>query len=191
MTNKFSKRRIIMLKAKNLSKVIAFALSSIMMFSSLAFAAPSSVAAAGSLGTPAGAKYSPVQLDSAPTKEMDYYNTQTPDGVNWVTGSTELNFMPKAAIGDVTCAVKDTDDTYWVGTKKGMMRINFKEADQRDIVQYFAGPRYTYGGDDIVTGVALDNNGGVWVRNAKGSVHIRMPKKTMQERTYEIGRAHV
>lgn len=174
-----------MLKAKNVSKVIAFALSSIMLFSSLAFTAPSSVAAAGgSLGTPTGAKYSPVQLDSAPTKEMDYYNTQTPDGVNWVTGSTELNFMPKAAIGDVTCAVKDTDGTYWVGTKKGMMRINFKEADQRDIVQYFAGPRYTYGGDDIVTGVALDNNGGVWVRNAKGSVHIRMPKKTMKERTY-------
>ncbi len=174
-----------MLKAKNVSKVIALTLAAIMLFSSLAFAAPSSVAAAtGSLGTPSGAKYSAVQLDSAPTKEMDYYNTQTPAGVTWVTSSTDLNFMPTAAIGDVTCAVKDTDNTYWVGTKKGLMRINFKETDQRDIVQYFAGPRYMYGGDDVVTGVALDNNGGVWVRNAKGSVHIRMPEKTMQERTY-------
>lgn len=174
-----------MLKAKKVSKIIALTLSMIMLFSSLTFAAPASNAdAAGSLGTPAGARYSPVQLDSAPTKEMDYYDTQAPAGVTWVTQADDLNFMPRAAIGDVTCAVRDTQDTYWVGTNKGLMRINFKETDQRDIVQYFAGPRYMYGGDDVVTGVALDNNGGVWVRNAKGSVHIRMPEKTMLERTY-------
>jgi hypothetical protein len=171
-----------MLRVKNIKKYISLALAPVMLLSSIVFTVP--VSAASTLGTPDGAKYSAVQLQAAPTKEMDYYNTQTPDGVIWVTESSALKFVPKAAIGDVTCAVKDTKDTYWVGTKKGLMRINFKESDQRDIVQYFAGPRYMYGGDDVVTGVALDSDGGVWVRNAKGSVHIRMPEKTMLERTY-------
>ncbi len=173
-----------MFKSKISKRVVAQMLAVVMVISGLVCAASPGLAYAASLGTPESAKYKPIQLKAASTKEMDYYDTQTPDGIKWVTDATELTFMPSAAIGDVTCAVKDGDSVYWVGTNKGLMRINFKEADQRDIVQYFAGSRYLYGGDDNVTGVASDNEGGVWVRNAKGAVHIRMPKKTMLERTY-------
>ena len=128
--------------------------------------------------------YQPIELEAAPTKIMDYLSIQDPAGVDWVTDSEALAFLPAAAIGDVTCAVQATDRAVWVGTKNGLMRMDFNEKDPRDMVQYFAGNRYLYNGDDHVTGLAADDDCGVWVRNAAGSVHIRMPKMTLEDRTY-------
>lgn len=128
--------------------------------------------------------FSPITLKAAPTKLMDYFATQTPAGVTWMTDLDAVDFLPAAALRDATCAVQASDGAIWVGTENGLMRLDFTEADKRDMVQYFAGNRYLYNGDDHVTGLAADDDGGVWVRNAAGSVHIKMPKMTMEERTF-------
>jgi hypothetical protein len=136
-------------------------------------------------GKPAGATYSPVQLKAVETKEMAYYKTgdaSIPSDIQWVTTASALDFLPQGADSDVTCAVKDESGVYWVGTQNGLQRVDFSAADARDIVQYFAGPRYLYGGDDVVTGVAGDGAGGVWVKTESGVTHISMPKKTMEQK---------
>jgi hypothetical protein len=160
------------------TRILSLALSGVMLVSIGATILPASAAA------PASRAYAPIQLEAAPAKIMDYFNTQTPDGVVWITDHDALTFLPAAAIGDVTCAVEASNGAVWVGTENGLMRIDLSETDSRDIVQYFSGNRYLYGGDDRVTGLAADDDCGVWVRNALGSVHIKMPKMTLQDRTY-------
>ena len=163
------------LRLKQSGRLIAMFLACTMLFTAFA--------AAAAPGKSAGAAYEAVQLTAAPTKVMEYLATQSPAGVTWIENADALDFLPAAAIGDVTCAVKDGDIT-WIGTENGAMRVDFAAADARDIVQYFSGTRYLYGGDDHVTGIALDGAGGVWLRNAQGSVHIAMVPLTMQERGY-------
>lgn len=132
-----------------------------------------------------GGTYEAVQLETAPTKIMDYYAMANAPTVNWVTDTDAVSFLPVAAIeDDVTCAVKASDGAVWIGTQNGLMRMDLTEKDARDIVQYFAGNRYLYNGNDCVTGLAADDNGGVWVRNADGVVHINMVVMSMEERTY-------
>ena len=148
----------------------------------------SGFASAAPAAQPSGAAYEPVVLESAPAKRMDYYAEQTPaamGSIRWVTDAAGFRSLPRAALGeDVTCAVKDADGVYWIGTKNGAMRVDLSEKDERDIVQYFSGSRYLYGGDDSVTAIAPDGNGGVWLQNALGSVHVRMDPMTLLDRTY-------
>lgn len=130
-------------------------------------------------------KYKAVQLEAVPTKEMVYYKNgdpNIPSSINWVTTNKELDFLPSSVIGDVNCTVKDAENVYWVGTKNGLQRIDFNEKDARDIVQYLAGPRYLYGGDDNVLALASDGAGGVWAKSASGVTHITMTKKTMEQK---------
>ncbi|WP_177246077.1 hypothetical protein [Paenibacillus sp. BC26] len=130
--------------------------------------------------------YSPVQLQAYPTKQVVYYkvgSTSIPSDITWVTTKTDLVFIPSGNQADVTCAIKDADGVFWIGTQNGLQRVDFTEKDARDVVQYMAGVRYLYGGDDNVTGLASDGTGGVWVRNALGVTHITMPKKTLQEKS--------
>ncbi|WP_168120008.1 two-component regulator propeller domain-containing protein [Paenibacillus sp. HB172176] len=132
-----------------------------------------------------GSSYSPVQLEAVQTKEMTYYKTGSasiPADIEWVEDSTALAFLPLSVIGDVTSVVKDKDGVYWIGTETGLQRVNFSEPDTKDIVQYMAGPRYLYGGDDHVTGLASDGEGGIWARTASGVTHIAMPERTMEEK---------
>ncbi|MBC5737485.1 Ig-like domain-containing protein [Lawsonibacter faecis] len=167
---------------KQLGKqILSLALAGAMVTSMAATAAPT---LAKDAALEKSVAYQPIELEAAPTKIMDYLSIQDPAGVDWVTDSEALAFLPAAAIGDVTCAVQATDRAVWVGTKNGLMRMDFNEKDPRDMVQYFAGNRYLYNGDDHVTGLAADDDCGVWVRNAAGSVHIRMPKMTLEDRTY-------
>lgn len=168
-------------------RILSLALVGAMMTSTVSMAAnvPAEAGVAGDVAVLADKAYSPIQLEAAHTKIMDYFTTaQTPGSISWVTDHSALGFMPAAAIGDVTCAVESTDGAVWVGTETGLMRMDFTEPDARDMVQYFAGNRYLYNGDDHVTGLAADNDCGVWVRNASGAVHIKMPKMTMEDRTY-------
>jgi len=146
------------------TKLMAGALAAAMLFSlpvSQAF---------GAAGKPAGASYQAYRLEATPTKNVEYYKSGVPlpAAVDWVTTKTDLTFLPGEVTGDVTSAIKDADGVYWIGTTSGLQRVNFKEKDARDIVQYMAGPKYLYGGDDVVTGLAGDGNGGVWVRTASG-----------------------
>ena len=175
-----------------LKRAVSMTLAGVMLASTVTVAPSALAADTADAGIPAledaalgrEKAYQPIELKAAPTKIMEYFETQTPEGVTWVTDYAALDFMPAAAIGDVTCAVKATDGAIWVGTENGLMRMDFTEPDVRDIVQYFAGNRYLYNGDDHVTGLAADESGGVWVRNASGSVHIKMVPMTMEERTY-------
>ncbi|WP_188996394.1 hypothetical protein [Paenibacillus nasutitermitis] len=133
------------------------------------------------------AGYSTVQLEPVQMKEMTYYkagSSSIPATIQWVTDTNALEFLPLSVIGDVTSVVKDADGVYWIGTKNGLQRVNFKEKDAKDIVQYMAGPRYLYGGDDLVTGLASDGAGGVWVRTASGVTHIAMPKRTLYDKSF-------
>lgn len=160
-------------------------LAGVMLFGSLPMAA---MAASGQNDLLHGAiQASAVQLEQAPTKMMDYYANSAPEytSVQWVTDAEAVSFLPAAATeDDVTCAVKAADGAVWIGTQNGLMRMDLTEKDARDMVQYFAGNRYLYNGNDNVTGLAADNAGGVWVRNADGCVHIKMVDMTMEERTY-------
>lgn len=157
----------------------------VMLFGSLPMAA---MAASGQDDLLHGAiRASTVQLENAPTKMMDYYANNAPEytSAQWVTDTEAVSLLPAAATeGDVTCAVKAADGAVWIGTKNGLMRMDLTEKDARDMVQYFAGNRYLYNGNDEVTGLAADDAGGVWVRNADGCVHIKMVNMTMEERTY-------
>lgn len=160
-------------------------LSGVMLFGTLPMTA---MAASGQNDLLHGSiKASAIQLEAAPTKMMDYYANTAPEytSVQWVENADAVSFLPAAAIeGDVTCAVTATDGAVWIGTQNGLMRMDLTEKDARDMVQYFAGNRYMYGGDDVVTGLAADDANGVWVRNAAGCVHIKMVDMTMEERTY-------
>ncbi|MFD2329326.1 hypothetical protein ACFSR7_08745 [Cohnella sp. GCM10020058] len=132
-----------------------------------------------------GARFAPVQLHAAATKNVAYYkagDASIPANLAWTT-ATDIPFLPGAVTGDVTAAFKDKNNVYWIGTKTGLQRVDFTESDARDIVQYFAGPRYLYGGDDNVLALATDDNGGVWAKTASGVTHITMPKMTLLERT--------
>lgn len=134
---------------------------------------------------PAKAKYKAVQLEAVRTKEIKYYKNGDPgipNNLNWITSSEALDFLPTSVTGDVNSTIKDSENIYWIGTKNGLQRIDFNEKDPRDIVQYMAGPRYLYGGDDNVIGLAADGSGGVWAKTASGVTHIAMPKKTMEQK---------
>lgn len=140
---------------------------------------------AGDKQKSSGAKFKPVQLSAVRTKEISYYPTgdaAIPNHLVWVSTKNQLDFLPTEVTTDVTAAMKDEDNVYWIGTENGLQRVDFTEKDQRDIVQYMTGPRYLYQGDDKVLALATDGQGGVWVKNARGVTHIAMPKRTMKEK---------
>ncbi|WP_185601776.1 hypothetical protein [Paenibacillus sp. 598K] len=131
------------------------------------------------------ASYDTMQLHAVPTKQVTYYKAGVASlpQIQWIESVQDLAFLPVQTIGDVTASLRDSSGVYWIGTENGLQRVNFAEQDARDIVQYFAGPRYLYGGDDHVTGIASDGADGIWVRTASGVTHIAMPKQTMQQKT--------
>lgn len=133
-----------------------------------------------------GAGYSPVQLEAVQTKEMTYYkagSASIPVTLEWVTDAAALKFLPMSVTGDVTSVVLD-GGVYWIGTETGLQRVDFGASDTKDIVQYMAGPRYLYGGDDHVTGLVSDGQNGIWVRTASGVTHIAMPEKTLHDKSF-------
>ncbi|XZF77891.1 hypothetical protein ACSBO6_10200 [Bacillus sp. AL-1R] len=136
-------------------------------------------------GAPNHAKYKSVKLEAVRTKVTTYFKNEDPSiptNLNWITNSQALDFLPGSVIADVNSTIKDADGVYWIGTKTGLQRVDFSEKDPRDIVQYFAGPRYLYGGDDNVLQLATDEIGGIWVKNESGVTHIAMPKKSLKEK---------
>ncbi|WP_256761038.1 hypothetical protein [Cohnella sp. WQ 127256] len=166
----------IMIKNK---KFITCALASTVLFASPAL--PTYAAKSPS------ASYSSVQLEAVQMKEVTYYkagSVSIPNTIVWVTDKDALTFLPMNTIGDVTSVVKDAEGVYWIGTLNGLQRINFSEKDPKDIVQYMAGPRYLYGGDDAVTGLASDGAGGIWVKTNSGVTHIAMPNRTLYEKSF-------
>lgn len=160
---------------KNLKRVIGCAAAAALLVS-----LPAAPALAAK---PQGASFSAVKLEPVRTKEVTYYKpgTATP-AIQWVTDKNAPTFLPVGVTDDVTSVVKDAEGVYWIGTQNGLQRVNFDEEDERDIVQYFAGPRYMFDGDDHVTALASDGQGGVWVKNARGITHIAMPFKTLREK---------
>lgn len=108
---------------------------------------------------PASASSSTIQLGSYLTKEMNYFakgDSRIPtDG--WVRDTEQyggsLALLPFLGLSDdvveqfadigtdVTIALKDGDNVYWVALgEKGFMRIDFTEEDVRDVFQYFPAP---------------------------------------------------
>ena len=179
-------------------RAMALALSLTMVTSMAAAVVPAYAA-------PASASSSTIQLGSYLTKEMNYFakgDSRIPtDG--WVRDTEQyggsLALLPFLGLSDdvveqfadigtdVTIALKDSDNVYWVALgEKGFMRIDFTEEDVRDVFQYFSGPRYIYDGNSpakhTVTGLRSDGEHGIWVENSEGVVHIRMVERTLRER---------
>ncbi|MBY9077568.1 hypothetical protein KIH86_26985 [Paenibacillus sp. HN-1] len=154
------------------------------MMAAMLFVLPTAPAWAAKLP---GAQYSAVQLKAVQTKEVTYYKTGSasiPSSIEWTTDTSVLKFLPLSVLGDVTSVVLDEDGVYWIGTENGLQRVDFSAEDTKDIVQYMAGPRYLYGGDDNVTALASDGEGGIWARTASGVTHIAMPEKTLHEKSF-------
>ncbi|BBI32319.1 S-layer homology domain-containing protein [Cohnella abietis] len=74
--------------------------------------------------------------------------------------------------GDVKFTIVGTDNTTWLATNKGVVRVNPDETYYRDVVQLFATHRYLP--DDDVQYIALDGDNGVWVVTSTGVSHIQM-----------------
>lgn len=138
------------------------------------------------------AKFAPVALEERAQKDMKYYSASEfsalADKDKILAGFAASLVIPSdlqvlKVIGEeqLTAFVQD-GDTLWIGTKSGVTRMNFTEADTRDYVQYLSGPRYLYNGDDVVTGLYSDGSNGVWIQNAKGVVHLAMENKTLKEK---------
>lgn len=162
----------------------------------LAVAAPLPAAFASG-NPPANAAYTAASVGQTYQKKMDYYSTAefsstsalTDDQKAAITAGLDAsrtlpdNLEVLKTIGtDNVTAFAQEGNTLWIGTKTGMQRINVKESDPRDYVQYFAGPRYLYNGDDQVTGVYPDGDNGVWVRNSAGIVHIVMTMQSLKDK---------
>lgn len=151
---------------------------------------------------PLDTSYKAAVIGDTYQKAMDYYSLdefnasadltdearkavlQGLDASQAVPGDREI---VKTIGADQVTAFAQEGDTLWIGTTKGLQRINVKEGDKRDYTQYFAGPRYLYNGDDQVTGLYPDGDNGVWVRNSRGIVHIQMTKRSLKDKadTYE------
>lgn len=180
-------------------RLLALALSVTVAFSCV------SPAAGAYMAPSAAATSSAIQLGTYLTKEMNYFakgDSRIPiDG--WVrdarTFGGDLALLPfrklpaevKDLFGDigsdVSIALKDADGVYWVALGgKGIVRVDFTEADTRDVFQYFFGPRYIYDGnspeESVVTGLRSDGEHGIWVESREGVVHIRMVERTLREK---------
>ena len=167
----------------------------------VALTAPLSAFAASGPAMPTGAAYSAAAYSAAVIgstfqKQMDYYSTSEFDSTTDLTsgersaivsGLDASQTVPDMEIlktigEDNVTAFAQEGNTLWIGTKKGLQRLNLKEADTRDYVQYLAGPRYLYNGDDAVTGLYPDGDNGVWARNSKGVVHIKMTIRSLKDK---------
>ena len=182
-----------MFTKKKWMKAIVLSLVLSLLLTGTAFAAP------------AASQSPPVMvLSTYLTKEMNYFakgDARIPaDDGTWIKADTqdgsEKNILPFdlpaeliSSLGintDVTITLRD-GDVYWVGVgSKGLLRINFNEANPLDCIQYFYGPRYIYNACDdarnVVTGLKSDGNKGVWVLNSEGAVHIKMIPRTLRQK---------
>ncbi|MBB6673173.1 hypothetical protein [Cohnella nanjingensis] len=153
-------------------------------------------------GPPPNASYSPTVIGETYQKKMVYFSN---DEFNRSADLTEaqkaailagldasrtipdqLEVLKTIGLEQVTAFAQE-GDTLWIGTTKGLQRLNVKEKDPRDYAQYLAGPRYLYNGDDRVTGLYADGQSGVWVRNGNGIVHIVVTTASLKDKadTYE------
>ncbi|MCC3372912.1 hypothetical protein [Cohnella sp. REN36] len=143
------------------------------------------------------AAYTAAAIGKTYQKAMDYYSNEefarTPDLTDERRSKilagleasrdvpTQLEIVKTIGTEQVTAFARE-GDTLWIGTVKGLQRLNVKEDDPRNVSQFFAGPRYLYNGDDRVTGLFADGEHGVWVRNGGGIVHIRMTLRSLKEK---------
>jgi len=80
--------------------------------------------------------------------------------------------MLPVAEADIKFSVVDAEQTTWLATSKGVVRVNQNEAYSRDVVQFFASRRYLP--DDNVQFILSDNHSGIWAVTDTGVSHIEM-----------------
>ncbi len=93
-------------------------------------------------------------------------------------------FQPDAlltAIGGVSAVCSDETGRY-VALAGGVMHFAAEVAYDRRRVELYAGGRYLFGADNSVCGVASDGEGGLWIENAMGYVHIRRFRRRLREK---------
>ncbi|MHA7580356.1 S-layer homology domain-containing protein [Paenibacillus vandeheii] len=118
-----------------------------------------------------------------PQDVKDFINgvTQAPSDkmIPELMGSLPGEVLP-VDTDDVKFSVTDATYTTWLGTSKGVVRINQDEANSRDVVQLFATHRYLP--DDDVQFIVSDNNNGVWAVTGSGVSHIAMVPMGYEEK---------
>ena len=92
--------------------------------------------------------------------------------------------MPYAMPVDsqIRTAVTDEDGIHWIGTDRGLIRIDKEARYHRDRVQYFISGRYLP--DDKVVSLLPDGNKGVWALTATGVSHVKMVPMTLDKKAF-------
>ncbi len=85
------------------------------------------------------------------------------------------------AIGGVVAASADATGRF-IALSNGVMHISSEKIFDRRRVELYNGGRYLFGGDETVCGVAPDGEGGFWIQNAMGFVHIERSKMRLREK---------
>src|SRR5690242_20386962 len=80
--------------------------------------------------------WEPVQLSPYPQKICTFFGTNAPN----CPPGLDTNATPLPIAG-ITVAARATDDSLWLGTTQGVLRLDFS-APERDRYQYMAGRRY-------------------------------------------------
>ncbi|BBH22347.1 hypothetical protein Back11_36920 [Paenibacillus baekrokdamisoli] len=86
-------------------------------------------------------------------------------------GSLPGEILPVAA-SDIRFSIVDADQTTWLASSKGVVRVNKSEVYSRDVVQFFNTHRYLP--DDDVQFILSDDHSGIWAVTATGVSHIEM-----------------
>ncbi len=118
--------------------------------------------------------FEPVQLKPYPQKLATFYSLTDPA----LPSALRSNAVP-LPVGNLTATARATDDSLWLGTTQGLMRLDFS-APERDVRQFFGGRRYLP--DDQVRQLVTDGQGGVWVRTATGASHIELKPMSLAQK---------
>jgi hypothetical protein len=116
----------------------------------------------------------PVRLHAYPQKSAAFY--QANDAA--VPETLQRAPSPPPS-GDANCAATAADGAVWLGTRAGLIRIDYA-ADPLDRKQYFAGRRYLP--DDDVLNLVPDSSTGVWARTSTGVSHIELRPMTLEQK---------
>ncbi len=115
--------------------------------------------------------WEPIRLSSYPQKIRVFYSMNDP------AVPAELGFKSvPLPVGENTAVIQASDRAIWIGTTKGVMRLDMT-ASIRDQREYYAGQRYLP--DDHVLQMVSDDHGGIWVRTQTGVSHIERKAMTL------------
>ena len=131
-------------------------------------------------------RINPVEMRTAALQKLPKYfakPAQLPEGVAEAleaSKSFEKNGLLEA-IGGVVAVCGDASVRY-VALADGVMQLAAEESYDRRRVELYHGGRYLFGASATVCAVALDGEGGIWIENELGYVHVCRFRQRLREK---------